>query len=386
MSGAGAPAPWAGLNLSPLSWLERTGISSYVGYLLKAFRAEPERYAALSFFLHSRRKSAGAEVEALAGRTVRASKLPEKALFRLSGLPGWRAAGMSGLSVYHETSLYPGPCPRSCAMIYTLYDVLPLLHPDWYSPFSVREYRAAFKRASKTAARIIVQSKAAEKDVLEAAPHLEDKIINIPNGVDLERFRPDILEGEVDAALSALGLKRPYILFTGAIQPRKNVNGLVRAFRRLIVDAPHTLVLAGPVGWRGEETLAEIAGSSLSERVKRLGFVPEERLPALYRGADLYAFPSRGEGFGLTVLEAMACGVPVVASSVSAMPEVAGGAALLVHPDDDLGLAAAMRRILEAKGFRAFLIDKGLARAREYPWSRTADLTWSLYRNLKEQA
>jgi glycosyltransferase involved in cell wall biosynthesis len=288
---------------------------------------------------------------------------------------------MDGLRVYHETSIYSRAVPSSCRMVYTLHDVLPLIRPDLYSPFAVREYAAAFRRAERSADRIIVLSLAARTDVLKAAPRLERKLALIPHGVDGETFRADLPPEAVDRALAALGLKRPYVLFTGAIQPRKNVDRLVQAFIRMAGDVPHTLVLAGPVGWRGKEILARIEASPGRTRVRYLGFVPAPWLPALYRGADLYVFPSYAEGFGLTLLEAMASGVPVVTSTISAMPEVAGDAALLVHPDDIDGLARSMRRGLEDRELRRTLIDRGLERARRYTWSRTAGLTWDLYRS-----
>ncbi len=375
---------WLGINLSPLSWRERTGISSYVHHLVRAYAADPGKAGAIAGFVYSKRKSARSTVEGLTGLPIRSLRLPEKATFRLLRLPLLDRWGMAGLRVYHETSLYPRPVPPACKLIYTLYDVLPLLHPDWYAPFAVREYKAAFDRAARSAGRIIVQSRAALKDTLEAAPHLENKLVYIPNGVDNREFRPDLPAAAVDEALTALGIKPPYILFTGAIQPRKNVDGLVRAFLRLASDLPHTLVLAGPIGWKGEEVLALIEKEHGGGRIKHLGFVPAAYLPALYKAADLYVFPSRGEGFGLTVLEAMASGVPVVASSVSAMPEVAGEAALLAHPDDSEGLAAAMCRALEDAALRQTMIDVGLRRAQEFSWSRTADLTWKLYQEAKE--
>ncbi|MCX6561757.1 MAG: glycosyltransferase family 1 protein [Candidatus Aminicenantes bacterium] len=374
------------MNLSPISWPERTGISSYVYQLVRAYASDPAKAEAMAGFVYSRRKAAQSTVEDLAGFPIRSLRLPEKATFRLLRLPHLNRWGMAGLRVYHETSLYPRPVPPACKMIYTLYDVLPLIHPDWYSPFSVREYKSALNRASRTAGRIIVQSRAALRDVLQAAPRLEKKLIFIPNGVDRREFRPDIPAETVKGALAGLGLKPPYILFTGAIQPRKNVDGLIRAFLHLIGDIPHTLVLAGPVGWKGREILAAIEDDSARGRIRHLGFVPAQWLPALYQAADLYVFPSRGEGFGLTVLEAMASGVPVVTSSVSAMPEVAGQAALLVHPDDGEALAAAMRRTLEDRDLRRTMIEAGLRRAGEFPWSRTADLTWKLYEEAKEPA
>lgn len=373
--------PWIGLNLSPLGWRPQTGISNYVLQLIRAFLASPERSGALSYFLYSRRKSARGEVEALVGRPVRSSRLPDKALFRLLWLPFLDRWGMDGLRVFHETSIYPRAIPSSCRMIFTLYDVLPLIRPDWYSPFAVREYHEAFHRAERFADRIIVQSLAAQTDVLKVAPRLEKKLALIPNGVDGEAFRADFPPAAVDRALAVLGLNRPYVLFTGAIQPRKNVDHLVQAFSRMAGGAPHTLVLAGPVGWRGKEILARIEASPGRTRVRYLGFVPARWLPALYRGADLFVFPSYAEGFGLTLLEAMASGVPVVTSAIPALSEIAGDAALLVHPDDVDGLARSMRRGLEDRELRKALIDKGLKRARRYSWSRTADLTWALYRS-----
>jgi glycosyltransferase involved in cell wall biosynthesis len=373
--------PWLGLNVSALGWREQTGISNYVRQLVRAFLSSPERSGAISYFLSGRWKSARGEVEALVGRSVRSSRLPEKALFRLHHLPFLARRGMAGLRVYHETSMYPRAAPSSCRRIYTLYDVLPLIRPDWYSPSAVRGYVAAFGRAARSADRIIVQSLAARADVLQAAPGLEKKLALIPNGVDREVFRADIPSADVDRVLADLGLKQPYILFAGAIQPRKNVDHLVQAFFQLAGDVPHSLVLAGPVGWQGREILARIEASVLRARVRHVGFVPAAHLPALYRGADLYAFPSRGEGFGLTLLEAMASGVPVLTSSVSALPEVAGEAALLVHPEDIDGLAGAMRRGLEDPELRRTLIERGLAQAARYAWSRTADLTWDLYRH-----
>jgi glycosyltransferase involved in cell wall biosynthesis len=366
------------INVSPLGWRPRSGISTYVRSLLTEHLRVPERAARVACFLYARRGSAVGEAEALLGRDVRVWRLPERAAFRLFRLPALRSWGMDGIDAYHETSIYLRALPRRCRAVYTVYDVLPLLKPEWYSSFSAGEYSRAFHPSVKRADRIIVQSRAARSDLLEIDPSLEGKLAVVPNGVDTDIFRPADPGAGPEEAPAKLGIPRPYILFTGAVQPRKNVDRLARAFARIAADAPHALVLAGPVGWRGKEILARIRSGPAGDRVRHLGFVPDGLLPGLYRAADLYAFPSRAEGFGLTVLEAMASGVPVVTSSVSALPEVAGDASLIVHPDDEEGLAAAMRRVLEDAGVRRELAAKGLARAREFSWARTAAETWAL--------
>lgn len=153
----------------------------------------------------------------------------------------------------------------------------------------------------------------------------------------------------------------------GTLQPRKNYVRLIRAFVRLPIKET-VLVIAGGRGWLYEEVLQEAA--RFPDRVRVLGFVEDADLPALYRGACLFVMPSFYEGFGLPVLEAMACGVPVVCSRASSLPEVAGDAALLINPHDEEGLVEAMQRVLEDEGLRAKMRERGLARSAAFTWDR----------------
>jgi glycosyltransferase involved in cell wall biosynthesis len=170
------------------------------------------------------------------------------------------------------------------------------------------------------------------------------------------------------------------VLSVGSLEPGKNRERLLQAFARLRARGlAHTLVVAGQRAWRyeGEQPLAQRLG--LADSVRFLGHVPQADLPALYSAADLFAFPSLYEGFGLPALEAMACGTPVVASNVSAVPEVVGDAALQVSPLDVGALADAMERLLRDERLRADLRERGLKRAAEFSWEKAARRTAEVY-------
>jgi len=176
------------------------------------------------------------------------------------------------------------------------------------------------------------------------------------------------------------GLEGPFLLSVGSLEPGKNRERLLQAFARLQARGlKHTLVVAGQRAWRyeGEAPLARRLG--LADSVRFLGHVPQADLPALYSAADLFVFPSLYEGFGLPALEAMACGTPVVASNVSALPEVVGDAALQVSPLDVEALADAIERLLRDDRLRADLRERGLERARQFSWEKAARRTAEVY-------
>jgi glycosyltransferase involved in cell wall biosynthesis len=167
----------------------------------------------------------------------------------------------------------------------------------------------------------------------------------------------------------------PYILFVGTVEPRKNLVTLVRAFAAVVKDFPHLLVLAGAKGWMSEPVFAEIERQGLKDRVVHLGYVPAEDLPALMSGAEVFVYPSLGEGFGLPPLEAMACGTPVLCSDAPALPEVVGGAAITLPPTEVTAWTEAIQNLLSDRDLREALGQKGLERARQFSWRETAKRT-----------
>jgi glycosyltransferase involved in cell wall biosynthesis len=174
-----------------------------------------------------------------------------------------------------------------------------------------------------------------------------------------------------------------YILAVGTIEPRKNLVVLLEAYHVLRQHNPDLqLVIAGKRGWHSEPFFERLQTLGLTDQVKLLGFVPDEDLPALYNFAEAFAFPSIYEGFGLPVLEAMACGTPVVCSNTSSLPEVAGEAALLLAPTDTRGWSTALQQVLDNPALRADLRQRGLRQAAQFTWAETAQQTLALYRTV----
>jgi glycosyltransferase involved in cell wall biosynthesis len=195
--------------------------------------------------------------------------------------------------------------------------------------------------------------------------------------------------GEGTAAeLARLGIRSPYILAVGNLQPRKNLSGLIRAVGELKRKTPGSfqLVIAGKAKWRESDLFSEIRQLGLESDVCFLGYVSDETLTGLYRQATVFAYPSLYEGFGLPLLEAMACGVPVVTTRSTSIPEVVGEAALMVEATDTAALADAIGRVLADESLRAALREKGLKQAARFSWERTARETWNIYRQFGEKS
>lgn len=196
-----------------------------------------------------------------------------------------------------------------------------------------------------------------------------------------EDCRP-MSDDEARRRTAAYDLPEPFVLFVGGITPLKNFGNLLRAYRGIRDEVPHHLVAAGFKRWKYSEDLALIGKLGLEDRVRFLGFVPDEDLPALYNRAEAFAMPSLYEGFGMPVLEAMACGCPVVTTNTGCSPEVAGDAALLVDPHDPGDIAAGIRRVLTDPSLREELVERGFRRAGQFSWERCARETLDLFEQL----
>ncbi len=267
----------------------------------------------------------------------------------------------------HVVPLFaPGP------VVVTIHDLGYRYEPEAH-PWHSRLYLEWSTRWSvRRATRVIAISETTRNDLLRFYRVPEEKIRVIPHGVD-PHFTPQPLEAQ-HRARGRYGLRGPYVLYVGTIQPRKNLVRLVRAFERLADHEPDLeLVLAGSRGWLAEPIEQAVATSRHSQRIRLLGYVPEDDLPALYSAAAVVTLPSLYEGFGLPALEAMACGVPVVASARGALPEIAGPA-LMVDPLDVDALAAALRQALDP-GVQQQLVAAGLEHARRFRWEAAGRAT-----------
>ena len=267
------------------------------------------------------------------------------------------------------------PVRRGTALVVTVHDLAHHRFPDRFPSTWRRLYAAGVRAAVKRAAAIVVPSRATASD-LETLVGADPARIHVtPLAAALSPTTEDPQE-----VRRRLGVSAPYLLFVGSLEPRKNVVQLVRAYRQIAPEVPHMLVLAGPDGWRVEDLDEELAREGPGV-VLRTGWVAETDLDALYRGADVFAYPSSFEGFGLPVLEAMARGVPVVTAETPALRELTDDAAIRVEPDDVAGLADALVGVLTDPHLTGDLSARGYARARSYSWAATARATLAAYRS-----
>ncbi len=269
----------------------------------------------------------------------------------------------------------------------TLYDLIPLHDQTAHFPLGRLDNRIGYARYLRLLQRVdhlIAISEATKRDAVERLRIPPERVTVTPLAVDARRFYPRAPD-EIARVLARYRLRRPYFLHIGSSDPNKNTENILRAFDQFSrhSHAEHILCIAGK--WPAQ-ALARLERSYPdlleSGRLRVLGYVPADDLPALYGGADLFVYPSLLEGFGLPVLEAMRCGAPVLTSTVSSLPEVAGDAALLVDPHDPAALTDALARVAGAADLRAELIARGLRRAELFYWKLTAELTLRVYRSL----
>jgi len=265
-------------------------------------------------------------------------------------------------------------------VIVTVRDIIPLHFPAKKQRGFGRLTRALVP-ILPAVTRIIAISEATKRDLVGTLRVDPDRIDVVYHGVDHDVFHDRYPEDEIENTLSRYGLARPYILYVAAFDSRKNHGLLVDAFQHLSRRGRHKpyLVLVGP-GTVPAELTSQIKRLGVSDRVKFAHDVPADDLARMYRGADLFAFPSLYEGFGNPVLEAMACGTPVVALATSSVPEVAGDGAVLVSRNDYGAFGNAMAHVLDNPALAADLRRRGMMRARDFTWWRTARQTLDVYR------
>jgi glycosyltransferase involved in cell wall biosynthesis len=276
------------------------------------------------------------------------------------------------IDVYHSPN-YTLPLNLPCAGVVTVHD-LAFMEPNFHKTRLRLYLRLLTGISLRRAAKIIAVSEYTKHQIEQRFPRVRGRVSVVYSGL-----QPRFLAPQDSGHRLHL---RPYVLFVGSVEPRKNLPRLVRAWERAVTanNLPHDLVLCGPIGWRYDASLNAIQNSPLRERIHQVGFVPETDLPHWYAGADLLLYPSLDEGFGFPVLEAMAAGTPVVSSDCSAIPEVAGDAAVLVNPKSVNAIADAITSVLTDQRLASDLIDRGRERASRFTWESAALETLAVYR------
>lgn len=269
-----------------------------------------------------------------------------------------------------------------CNQVLTLHDTSVLEHPEWYQPAFARWYRFLLPRLARRVRHILTDSEYSRRRILEVLSLPPGKVSTVSAGVNLSQFRP-ASEAEIADFRRRYSLPDTYLLFLGTLEPRKNLSMLVKVWEQVCPQYPGLdLVLAGNTS----ANFAPIQPFPRHARIRQIGFVDESDLPALYSGAELFLLPSLSEGFGLPVLEAMACGTPVIASRAGALPEVAGGAAILLDPLNIADWILGISTLLADPGCRQAYRQHGLEHVRRFAWERhAAEIRNVLERLLHEQ-
>ncbi len=274
---------------------------------------------------------------------------------------------------------YTMPFLAGAPSVVTLHDMTFFLYPEVHKAYKRLFFRAMIRLSGKRANALIADSESTLQDVVQILGTSPEKITAVPLGVSSD-YRPIRLPADIEGVRSRYHLPDKIILSVGELQARKNLANLIHAYAQLVQRGlKHSLVLAGRKGWMYQNLFRAVEALHLSDRVIFTGYVQEQDLPCLYNAADIVAYPSLYEGFGLPVLEAMACGTPVVTSNVSSMPEIVSDAGILVNPRNVDELAEGLWRPIMDRDLHAELARKGLERSRLYSWERTAKETYAVY-------
>lgn len=276
---------------------------------------------------------------------------------------------------------YTAPVNCPVPIVVSVHDVSFLEHPEYFRPARVMQLKLTVRRTVQRAARILTPSDFSARQIQRAYGIDPGRITVVPNAVS-SLFRPMQREAARDQIKQRFGVSAPYILMVGDLQPRKNQVGLIAAFEQLIrerPDLPHHLVLTGQNSWFAERIHEAARKSAVTSRIHFTGFVRDEELLALYGGCELFVFPSFYEGFGLPIIEAMACGRAVACSNRSATVEVADGAAITFDPASTGAMVRAMRDLLLDNELRGRMERLGIQRAHGFQWKDAAAKTLEVY-------
>ncbi len=347
---------------------QKTGIGTYTRGVAKELAGRPD--TAVGLFLP--RPLADAP-DGLGPVTIHADRSRFGMLWVQTTLPrrieAWRATALLA-------ALTIAPAWGEVPVVSVVHDLTPWTHPEWHADRTLVGFMPLWERTLERAARLLCVSQATADDLARLYPETRARVRVVWNGVDPE-FTPLRDEAARAATRARYAGGRPFVLYLGTLEPRKNVGTLVSACERLWSGGRGRpdLLLAGGVGWKTASLERQIARSPYRDRIHLAGYASREMALELYRSAEVFVYPSFVEGFGLPVVEAMACALPVVASDTPALTEVGGEAALYAPASDAGALARQMERALEEPETRRRLETQGPERAAFFSWRSTAEKT-----------
>lgn len=346
-----------------------TGVGIYTVRLIESL-AELDSGNEIIVFANQDLKRLNLPVEVVVSRMVNPT------LFTQLKLP--RLIEDRHIDILHGPNFYL-PLRKNILSVLTVHDLSAQLFPNQHS-FKHRISQRLFNPSLRRADRIIAVSAATARDIEEYYSSVSERVRVVHNGID-NSIRP-VSDKEKARVRKHYDLPERFILFIGTIEPRKNIENLIRGYSRIHLRESVRLVISGGKGWKYDEIFELVRELRLEDSVIFTGYIDTKDLPALYSSAEVFCYPSFYEGFGLPVLESMACGTPVISSNVSSLPEVAGDAALLVNPNEPGQICDGINRVLEDEGFRRKLIDSGQKRAECFSWRKTALKTLAIYEEL----
>lgn len=351
----------------------KTGDRTYTYNLVRALARAGSAH---QFMLYFDREPDAQMCRTLSGLSLHVAERPGGYLWTLRALP--RLAREDSLDLLHVQYLTPFAAP--CPVVSTVQDISFRLYPQWFTWMDRTVMRLFMPGALRRTAAVIVPSQVTADALVDQYRHPRERIFVTPYAPGKE-FHRQPSPAARQQMRDELALHEPYMLYVGNLQPRKNAARLIRAFvqAREAGELAERLVLAGQFAWKYAEERTLLEQAQAASHTLHIGYVEDKHLPALYAEATAFLFPTLYEGFGLPVLEAMAMGTPVLTANTSALPEVAGDAALLVDPTDEDTIADGIMRLATDSELRNRLSATGRARAAALSWEQTAQLTLQAY-------
>lgn len=367
-----------GYDITPIGD-QQSGVGNYTLYLLNHLTEVDASHEYL-LLTHRTNRPPGLPVSANCRAVVR--QFPNRMLWMQCALPG--TLRRSQAQVCHYTNSI-APLFSPCPYVVTIHDMTLSLLPGYHRWRKQILVRPLIPLVARRAQQIITVSQSARQDIIRLLHVPAERVVVIPEAA-APLFRPAGM-AEQQRVRAAYGLHTPYVLYVGTLEPRKNLVRLIRAWydlrRRGVI--PQRLVIVGARGWQYQPIYREVQALGCADDILFTGHVPSNDLPGLYSAADAFAFPSLYEGFGLPVVEAMACGTPVLTSDTPALAEVAGAAALRVDAQHTAAIRAGLERLLTDSALHADLRQRGLQRADSFSWRTTALQTLQVYYQVVER-